>query len=158
MARQILPLAGAVIGGIIAPGAGAQWGFAIGSIIGNIVDPIEVQGRKLGDAPTQVAAEGGARAIVFGKGCIRATVILERGGRRVIRQRESAGKGSGPTTVNERALWTFAIGLGEAIPGGAVLRIWENEKLVYDVTPDSQIIADSIKFAERFRFYDGADD
>jgi len=157
MARQILPLAGAVIGGIIAPGAGAQWGFAIGSIIGNIVDPIEVQGRKLGDSPTQTAAEGGARAIVFGKGCIRATVILERGGRDPVKQRDKSGKG-GPTTVNERAFWTYAIGLGEAIPGGAILRIWEAEKLVYDVTPGSQIVAESAKYAEQFRFYDGSED
>lgn len=158
MARQILPLAGAVIGSIIAPGIGGQVGFAIGSLIGNAVDPIEMQGRKLGDAPSQVAAEGGARAIVFGTGCIRATVILERGGRDVVKQRDKSGKGSGPTTINDRAFWTYAIGLGEAIPGGAVLRIWENEKLVYDITPESQIVADSAKFAEQFRFYDGAED
>ena len=62
--RQIMPIAGAVVGGIF---GAPQLGFAIGSMIGNIVDPIEIQGRKLGDAPTQVAAEGGARAIVFGR-------------------------------------------------------------------------------------------
>lgn len=160
MARQILPIVGAAVGFVVTGGnpMGAQAGFAIGSIVGNAIDPIEMQGRKLGDAPTQVAAEGGARAIVFGKGCIRATCVIERGGRRVIKERQSQGKGSGPTTVNERALWTFAIGLGEAIVGGKVLRIWEAEKLVYDVTPDSAIPGDSAKFAGKFRFYDGADD
>jgi hypothetical protein len=126
-------------------------------MIGNAIDPIQVQGNKLGDAPTQVAAEGGARAIVYGKGCIRATCIIERGGRRVIRQRDrSGGKGGGPTTINERALWTFAIGLGEPVAG--LLRIWENEKLVYDVTPDSTIPEDTAQFAEKFRFYTGAED
>lgn len=160
MARQILPIVGAAVGFVVTGGnpMGAQAGFAIGSIVGNAIDPIEMQGRKLGDAPTQVAAEGGARAIVFGKGCIRATCVIERGGRRVIKERQSQGKGSGPTTVNERALWTFAIGLGEAIVGGKVLRIWEAEKLVYDVTPDSAIPGDSAKFAGKFRFYDGSDD
>lgn len=160
MARQILPIVGAAVGFVVTGGnpMGAQAGFAIGSIVGNAIDPIEMQGRKLGDAPTQVAAEGGARAIVFGKGCIRATCVIERGGRRVIKERQSQGKGSGPTTVNERALWTFAIGLGEAIVGGKVLRIWEAEKLVYDVTPDSTIPGDSAKFAGKFRFYDGSDD
>src|SRR5690606_29833060 len=129
----------------------------IGSMIGNAVDPIEMQGRKLGDSPTQVAAEGGARAIVYGKGCIRATCIIERGGRRVIKQRDrSGGKGGGPTTINERALWTFAIGLGE--PVAAILRIWENEKLVYDVTPTSTIPGDTAQFATKFRFYTGAED
>ena len=82
MARQVLPIVGAVAGFAIGGPTGAQIGFALGSLVGNAVDPIEMQGRKLGDAPTQVAAEGGARAIVFGKGCIRATIILERGGRR----------------------------------------------------------------------------
>lgn len=156
MARQVLPLVGAVAGFAVGGPTGAQIGFALGSLVGNAVDPIEMQGRKLGDAPTQVAAEGGARAIVYGKGCIRATVVLERGGRRVIRQRDrSGGKGGGPTTINERALWTFAIGLGE--PVAAILRIWENEKLVYDVTPESVIAEDSASFAERFRFYDGSE-
>lgn len=159
MARQVLPIVGAVAGFVITGGnpAGAQFGFAIGSLVGNAVDPIEMQGRKLGDSPTQVAAEGGARAIVYGKGCIRATCILERGGRRVIKQRDrSGGKGGGPTTINERALWTFAIGLGE--PVAAILRIWENEKLVYDVTPESTIPEDTAQFAEKFRFYTGAED
>ena len=88
--RQIMPIAGAVVGGIF---GAPQLGFAIGSMIGNIVDPIEIQGRKLGDAPTQVAAEGGARAIVFGKGCVRAVVLMERGGRTVKKQRARGGKG-----------------------------------------------------------------
>lgn len=157
MARQVFAIAGAAVGFMVGGPQGAQWGFAIGSMIGNAVDPVELQGRKLGDAPTQVAAEGGARAIVFGKGCIRATCVLERGGRRVIKQRQSQGKGSGPTTVNERALWTFAIGLGEDLIDGAILRIWENERLVYDITPDSPIPGDSAKFAARFRFHDGAE-
>lgn len=156
MARQVLPIVGAVAGFAVGGPTGAQIGFALGSLVGNAVDPIEMQGRKLGDAPTQVAAEGGARAIVYGKGCIRATVVIERGGRRVIKQRDrSGGKGGGPTTINERALWTFAIGLGE--PVAAILRIWENEKLVYDVTPTSTIQSDTTSFAERFRFYDGSE-
>lgn len=159
MARQVLPWVGAAVGFMVGGPVGAQAGFALGSLIGNAVDPIEVQGNKLGDSPTQTAAEGGARAIVFGKGCIRSTCVLERGGRRVIKQRDSSGgKGGSPTTVNERALWTYAIGLGEAIPGGAILRIWEDEKLVYDITPDSQIPADSAAFAQKFRFYDGSED
>lgn len=153
--RQIMPIAGAVVGGMF---GAPQLGFAIGSMIGNIVDPIEIQGRKLGDAPTQVAAEGGARAIVFGKGCVRAVVLMERGGRTVKKQRARGGKGGPKQEGDERAYWTYAIGIGEAIPDGGLLRIWENEKLVYDVTPDSQIVADSTEFAKLFRFYDGAED
>lgn len=158
MARQVLPIVGAVIGGYFGGPAGAQAGFAIGSLIGNAVDPVEIQGNKVGDSPVQTAAEGGARAIVFGKGCIRSTCVLERGNRRVVKKRDQAGKGGGPVTINERALWTFTIGLGEALPGGVILRIWENEKLVYDVTPGSTIPEDTIEFRNRFRFYDGSED
>ncbi len=156
--RQVLPVVGGIVGAYFGGPQGAQIGFAIGSLIGNAVDPLEVQGNKLGDAPTQTAGEGGARAIVFGKGCVRAVVVIERGGRRVVKQRDQSGKGGGPVTVNERALWTYAIGIGEAIPDGGLLRIWENEKLVYDVTPDSNIVKDSAEFAKLFRFYDGAED
>lgn len=156
--RQVLPVVGGIVGAYFGGPQGAQIGFAIGSLIGNAVDPLEVQGNKLGDAPTQTAGEGGARAIVFGKGCVRAVVVIERGGRRVVKQRDQSGKGGGPVTVNERALWTYAIGIGEAIPDGAILRIWENEKLVYDVTPGSTIPEDTAAFAKLFRFYDGAED
>ena len=152
--RQIMPIAGAVVGGIF---GAPQLGFAIGSMIGNIVDPIEIQGRKLGDAPTQVAAEGGARAIVFGKGCVRAVVLMERGGRTVKKQRARGGKGGPKQEGDERAFWTYAIGICEAIPGGGLLRIWENEKLVYDVTPASTIPEDTAEFAKLFRFYDGSE-
>lgn len=160
MARQVFAIAGAVAGfALTGTPQGAQYGYMAGAFIGGIVDPIEMQGNKLGDAAMQVAAAGGARAIVFGKGCVRNTCILERGGRRIIKQRDSSGgKGSGPTTINQRALWTYQIGLGEAMPGGAILRIWKGEKLVYDVTPETTIPEESAAFAEKFRFYDGSED
>lgn len=158
MARQILPIAGAIVGGLIGGPMGAQIGFVAGSLIGNAVDPLQVQGNKIGDNQLQTAAEGGTRAIVFGKGCIRATCLLERGNRIVKKQRQRSGKGGGPVTVNERVYWTFAVGLGEDLVGSAILRIWEGEKLVYDVTTGSTIVAESAEFAQKFRFYDGAED
>src|SRR5690606_22466255 len=152
--RQVLPIAGAIVGAYF---GNPQLGFMIGSLIGNAVDPMEIEGSKVGDNPLQTAAEGGARAIVFGTGCVRATCLLERGNRQVVEVEDQAGKG-GPVTVNERVYWTFAIGLGEAIPGGAIIRIWEGEKLVYDASPDSPIPAETTEFARKFRFYDGSED
>src|SRR5690606_33632254 len=35
------------------------------------------------------------------------------------------------------------------------LRVWEDEKLVYDVTPESQILAESAEYAKTFAFYPG---
>lgn len=155
--RQVLPIVGAVIGAYFGGPQGAQIGYAIGSLVGNAVDPLEVAGNRVGDSPVQTASEGGARAILFGTACIRATCVLERGNRRVIKQKITQGKGAGPVTINERALWTFAIGIGEAIPGGTILRAWENEKLVYDVTPSSSIVEETRNFARKFRFYDGSE-
>jgi len=152
--RQVLPIAGAVVGSFF---GAPQLGFAIGSLIGNAVAPLEIEGSKVGDNPMQTASEGGARAIVFGTGCVRATCLLERGNRHVQKVKERGGKG-GPVTVNERVYWTFAVGLGEAIPGGAIIRIWEGEKLVYDASPDSAIPAETTEFAKKFRFYDGSED
>lgn len=152
--RQVLPIAGAIVGAYF---GNPQLGFAIGSLIGNVVDPQEIQGSKVGDNPMQTASEGGARAIVFGTGCVRATCLLERGNRQIVEVEDQAGKG-GPVTVNERVYWTFAIGLGEAIPGGAIIRIWEGEKLVYDASPESTIPAETAEFARKFRFYDGSED
>jgi len=152
--RQVLPIAGAVVGSFF---GAPQLGFAIGSLIGNAVDPLQIEGSKVGDNPMQTASEGGARAIVFGTGCVRATCLLERGNRHVQRVKERGGKG-GPVTVNERVYWTFAVGLGEAIPGGAIIRIWEGEKLVYDASPNSAIPAETAEFAKKFRFYDGSED
>lgn len=154
MARQVLPIAGAIVGAYF---GNPQLGYAIGSIIGNAVDPLEVEGNKIGDNPTQTAAEGGARAIVFGRGCIRATCLLDRGNRQIRKQRDQAGKGGGPVTNNQRVFWTFAIGLGEDLVGGAILRIWSGEKLVYDATPESTIPEETAEFAQKFRFYDGSE-
>src|SRR5690606_959303 len=36
-----------------------------------------------------------------------------------------------------------------------LLRVWEDEKLVYDVTPESQILAESAEYAKTFAFYPG---
>lgn len=163
MSRQVLPILGAVVGAVVGfyagvPVQGAQLGFVAGSIIGPIVDPIILQGNNVGDNQLQAAAEGGARAIVFGQGSITATCVIARGNRQVSKKREGGGKGGGPKTDNEYVSWTYAIGLGEAIVGGGILRIWQDEKLVYDVRIDGQRSEeDNVAFAATFRFYDGSE-
>ena len=158
MARQVLPIVGAVIGGIYGGPQGAQWGYAIGSVIGNAVDPQVIKGPKLGEAGLQTSAEGVFRPIVFGTGAVKGNVIC-RGNRQIKKKRDQQGKG-GPVTETERVYWTFAVRICEAkddTGGIGLLRIWEDEKLVYDVTPESQIVEESAEFANRFRFYNGSD-
>lgn len=159
MARQILPIAGQIIGGMIGGPVGAAIGGAIGGAIGQYVDPIRHQGPKLGEARAQTAQEGVYRPLVFGTGCVAGNVI-HRSPRKVVRHRERVGKGNRDTVDSDRGYRTFAIRIAEAhTPDGyALLRIWENETLVYDVRPESEIVAESEEYAEKFRFYAGTQD
>lgn len=151
MARQVLPIVGAIVGAYF---GSAQLGFAIGSILGNAVDPQVIKGPRIGEAGLQTSAEGVYRPFVIGKGAVKGNVI-ERGNRQVKTKRTQQGKG-GPVTEEQRVYWTFAIRLAEPIV--AVTRIWQDEKLVYDVTDDSPIPDESAEFAERFTLYLGDED
>ena len=167
MARQVLPILGAAVGAVAGfalggpAGAiyGAQGGFLIGTTVGNIIDPTVIQGNTIGDQPIQTASEGGARAIVYAKGCVTATCVIARGNRQVIKTQTRNGKGASSVTENQSVHWTFAIGIGEDLVGGSIRRIWQDETLVYDVrSSDKQISdADNTAYAKKFRFYDGSE-
>src|SRR5574343_477322 len=149
MARQILPIAGAIIGSAF---GAPQLGFAIGSIIGNAVDPLKVMGPKVGDLQIQTSRDGVPRPIVYGVACVAGNII-DRTNPRIVKKKERAGKG-GPVTITERAYLSFAVRICEG-PAAGISRVWENEKLVYDVTPGSTIPNDSAKFASKVTFYLG---
>lgn len=77
MARQVLPIVGAIVGAFF---GAPQIGYAIGSIIGNAVDPEIIKGPKIGDAGIQTSAEGVSRPVVFGIAAVMGNVIA-RGNR-----------------------------------------------------------------------------
>lgn len=156
MARQVLPIVGAVIGAYFGGPQGAQIGFAIGSLVGNAVDPLKVAGPKLGEGSGQTSSEGVYRPIVLGTAPVGGNII-HRGPEVVRRQRDQAGKGGGPITITERRYRTFAIRVAEG-PIGGILRAWMDEKLVYDIRPGSPIPDESIEFSKRFRLYIGDED
>lgn len=153
MARQVLPIVGAAVGFYFGGPQGAQWGYAIGSVIGNAVDPLQIAGPKIGDNGIQTSAEGAFRPIVYGTGPVVGNVIC-RGNRQIKKKKQKQSKG-GPVTITEHVYWTFAIRISE--PVSALLRIWEDEKLVYDVRPGSLIPEESVEYFERFRFYTGSE-
>lgn len=153
MARQVLPWVGMAVGAMF---GAPQVGFMIGSIVGNAVDPQVIKGPQLGEAGLQTSAEGIFRPIVFGTAPVKGNVI-ERGNRQIKTKRTRQSKGGGPVTEEQRVFWTFAIRISEG-PISNVTRIWMDEKLVYDIRPDSQIMAESAEFAERFRLYLGDED
>lgn len=156
MARQILPIAGQIIGGMVGGPVGAAIGGAIGSVVGNAIDPQVIKGPKLGDGQVQTSAEGVFRPIVLGTGAVMGNII-HRGPEVVRKHRESQGKGSGPKVETERRYRTFAIRIAEG-PIAGILRIWMDEKLVYDIRPESEIPAESAQFEEGFRLYLGDED
>lgn len=155
MARQVLPIVGAVIGAYY---GNPQLGYAIGSIIGNAVDPEVIQGPKIGDVAAQTSAEGVFQPIFFGT-CSSFGNMIDQGPD-IIRKEEESGKGGGPVTETERLYKSFAIRLGVGWNGpiAAVTRIWEDGKLVYDVRPESQIPQETAEFAQGIRIYLGTED
>lgn len=149
MARQVLPIVGAVVGAYF---GNPQAGYAIGAIIGNEIDPLKVNGPRIGDASIQTSAEGVYRPIVMGTAAVKGNLIHRIN--RVIKKSESREGKGGPVTVTERVYWTFAIRIAEG-PIGNILRIWQDEKLVYDVRPESDIVEDTSNYRSRFNLYLG---
>lgn len=158
MARQVLPIVGAVVGAYFGGPQGAQIGYAIGSLVGNAVDPLVVKGPQIGDSRVQTSAEV-FRPIYFGTACGAGNIIMAGPDIKRVFE-ESQGKGGGPITTEERIFKTFAIGIGDGWKGPiiGISRIWENERLVYDTRPGSTMGAESAKYAQQFTLYRGTED
>lgn len=161
MARQALALAGGVVGAYFGGPVGAQIGFAIGSAIGGYIDPEEMQGPKLGEAPVQSGRDGVAIPVGWGV-CHTAGNLIQKTDPWEVETRERSGKGGGGTVqITTRRYMTFAIGIMRSNAGPIVglQRIWENDKLVYDTRAFPTIeAADTTEFASGIRIYLGTED
>jgi hypothetical protein len=152
MAREVLPWVGMAVGAYF---GNPQLGFMIGSLIGNAVDPERIKGPSIGEGQTQTSREGVYRPIVLGIGCVAGNII-NRGPEIIRIQKDRQGKG-GPVIESERRYRTFAIRICEG-PVAGILRIWENETLVYDARPGSGIEEETVQFSGKFQFYAGTED
>lgn len=152
MAREAITVIGTVVGAYF---GNPQLGYAIGSLIGNAVDPQVIRGPRLQEIPTQTASEGGHRSVVYGTSLINRCNIIDFGDPEPEYYEEEQGKG-GPVVERERIRRTFAIGLGEPIKSIRMIRM--DGKIVYDVRPGSTMLAASAAFAQRFTFYAGTED
>lgn len=152
MAREVLPWVGMAVGAYF---GNPQLGFMIGSLVGNAVDPERIKGPSIGEGQTQTSREGVYRPIVLGIGCVAGNII-NRGPEIIRVQKERQGKG-GPIIESERRYRTFAIRICEG-PVAGILRIWENETLVYDARPESVIPEETVQFSGKFQFYTGTED
>lgn len=152
MAKSILPIAGAVVGAFF---GAPQIGFAIGSLIAGAI-PGEAQGPRIGETGAQTSQEGSPRAIIYGTAMCSGNVIAS--GPLIKRDVEENQGGKGGTDVStEHAYRTYAVRVCEG-PVAGLLRIWEDDKLVYDVRPESTLQAESEKWAVNKVIYLGGED
>lgn len=135
-------------------------GWMIGAGIGSIVDPQQIQGRQWNNQTMQGSQDGLARAVVFGTGTVVGNLLDSEPKPRKGTRKESAGKG-GPEINHDTAKLTYAIEIcdsselrGTKVNG--VIAVWEDERLVYDVRPGTQLsAADSAKWLKNKRFFYG---
>lgn len=140
MAKTILPIAGAVVGAFF---GAPQIGFAIGSLIAGAI-PGEAQGPRIGETGAQTSQEGSPRAIIYGTAMCSGNVIAS--GPLIKRDVEENQGGKGGTDVStEHAYRSYAVRVCEG-PIGDLLRIWEDDKLVLDIRPESTMLAESEKW------------
>jgi len=116
--------------------------------------------RRLGDIAEQTASEGGARSIIWGRvRPIGGNIIqLQAPNRVFIKEKVSGGgKGGGKKKKQkvEHVLRTYAIGICEG-PVSAVIRVWRNNKLVYDARGNEWGARNNGVFLNNFRLYLGA--
>lgn len=152
MARQVLPIVGGIVGAFFGV---PQLGFALGSVVGALVDPATAQGPKLGELAVQRSNEGMPRAIIYGTATCTG-YILDFGPPIKTKEVVSGEKGA-PKSEQEVVYRNYAIAICEG-PISGVLRVWENDKLVYDIRPGSLMLAESLQWKANKVFYGGTED
>ena len=152
MARQVLPIVGGIVGAFFGV---PQLGFAIGSVVGAVVDPATSQGPKLGELAVQRSNEGMPRAIIYGTATCTG-YILDFGPAIKTTEVVTGDKGA-PKSEQEVVYRNYAIAICEG-PIQGVLRVWENDKLVYDIRLSSQMLLESAKWKENKFFHLGTED
>lgn len=141
MGRSAWTIVGTVVGAYFGY---PQLGAIVGTAVGGAVDPERIQGPRIGEVQAQTSAEGAPRTIVYGTYPCVGNVIACGPLIKADVEDPQPGKG-GPVTSSEHCYRTFAIRICEG-PIGGVLRIWEDEKLVYDIRPGSLMLEESEKW------------
>lgn len=163
--RDLIGIVGAGVGAFVGaafgnPVLGAQIGFTVGSGVGSIVDPVTIKGPSLNDAPVQTSRDGVPITMFWGLQYGHGN-LLQKNPEVITTETSSQGKGGGPEVEEQRRYRTFAIGIGNTTVGpiSEVTRIWENNRVVYDVRAEPAIPADeTAKYAEGIRIYLGTED
>ncbi|WP_304306237.1 phage tail protein [Pseudacidovorax intermedius] len=154
---QALGIVGAAVGYYFGGPTGAQWGYAIGSAVGGMVDPTVVRGPSIGEVAAQTSAEGSPRSIIYGVAACYGNVIACGPALKTWEMGEQQGKGGGAKTEQEAIYRSYVIRICEG-PIGAILRVWQDDKLVYDVRGGSLMLAESAQWIANKAVYLGTED
>lgn len=150
--RSIVTVAGAVVGAYFGY---PQLGLMLGALVGGAVDPATIRGPEINEVTVQTQAEGVPRIIPWGT-VMCVGNIIQNGPLIKTTEYESQGKG-GASVETPTAYRTFAIGICEG-PISGILRVWEDNTLVYDTRPGSLMAAESEKWmANKFLRLGGED-
>jgi hypothetical protein len=152
MARQVLPILGGVVGAFFGM---PQLGFAIGSVVGQLVDPVVGKGPSLGELPVQTSNEGSPRAIIYGTATCTGYVLAF--GPPIKTTETRTGEKGAPKTEEEVVYRSYAVAICEG-PIDALIRVWENDKLVYDIRPSSLMAAESAQWMKNKFLHLGGED
>lgn len=149
--NSIGSILGGGIGFIVGGPTGAKWGFMLGGMLAGVIDPQKIKGPRLTDATRQTSMEG--IPIPWGYGTFPTTGNIIFSGPLVEHEHEDNGKG-GPVTVSYTYTRSYAIGICEG-PISGIQQIKRNGKLVYDISPTSEILGENSKFLEKCTIYLG---
>lgn len=154
--------AGAAVGGVFGAVVGAVGGALLFSVMSPKAPKIPVQ--RIGELAQQTAKEGEPRPIVWGRVRPISGNIMHSSAPRIITRevqgQSTSGGGKGgkkkqPKQYEERVFRTYAIRICEG-PITAIIRVWRNNKLVYDARGNAWGAQNNGVFLSRARFYLGA--
>jgi hypothetical protein len=136
-------------------------GGAIGGYVGGVIDPTQINGPHIGDGQRQTSEDGVPIPWILGTAPCTGNICMS--GPRYEVKKTQGGKGDTTQTNTFEAHQSFAIQICEScdlrdstIVGILIVR--QNGKIVYDVRPESNFMAESAKWAEKVTFYFGGED
>ena len=133
--RNILTVVGAAIGGYVTGGSpqGFQWGAMIGSTIGGIVDPVEIEGARLEDLKATTFEYGSAIPHCYGSPRMPGIVAWASDKQEVATTDDGKG-GPETTSYSYKQDVLFLLTSNEIV---GVRRVWANGKLVWSAADDA---------------------
>lgn len=133
MAQLAIPLAGAVVGGFLGGGTGAQVGWLLGSMLSTKDKKSSVSGSSLGDVTVSTASYGTNLQKVVGVDRVFNPQIWWSTEKKPhTKKTKTGGKGSSSTTVETT---TYTVSMMIAICEGpikGIIQVYDNDKLVVD--------------------------